>query len=205
MDSPPRAWVLNLDAEHELEAVLRYAPTDRMRANVARESRRLIGPLVAPHDIVVTAEALARGGEATERARGLEGLRDPGILAVAGVLHRTRLAVHQPRGVHDGAAEAGGQRLVAEAHAEQRSLAEGVPDELHRQPGVFRSTGSGADHHVGRVQRVAACEVDPIVPDHVDVGAEHHQRLGQVPGEGVVVVDDQQHDRIDLLRLNRAP
>ncbi len=89
-DAPPRAWVLNLDAEHELEAVLRYAPTDRMRANVARESRRLIGPLVAPHDVVVTEEELARGGHLTERAHGLEGLawsptpRARNLLAAAG-------------------------------------------------------------------------------------------------------------------------
>lgn len=74
METPPCAWVLNLDAEHELEASRSYAPTDHLRAIVARESRRLIGPLVAPHDVVVTEEDLARGGEAAERARGLEGL-----------------------------------------------------------------------------------------------------------------------------------
>lgn len=73
-DAPPRAWVLNLDAEHELEAVLRYTPTDRMRANVARESRHLIGPLVAEHDVVVTEEELARGEDLAERAHGLEGV-----------------------------------------------------------------------------------------------------------------------------------
>jgi len=74
VETPPRAWVLNLDAEHELEARRSYAPTDHMRAIVARESRRLIGPLVAPHDVVVTEEELRRGGELAERARGLEGL-----------------------------------------------------------------------------------------------------------------------------------
>ncbi len=74
METPPRAWVLNLDAEHELEALRSYAPTDHLRAIVARESRRLIGPLVAPHDVVVTEEELAAGGAAAERARGLEGL-----------------------------------------------------------------------------------------------------------------------------------
>lgn len=74
METPPRAWVLNLDAEHELEARRSYAPTDHMRAIVARESRRLIGPLVAAHDVVVTEEELARGGDLAQRARGLDGL-----------------------------------------------------------------------------------------------------------------------------------
>jgi len=73
-ETPPRAWVLNLDAEHELEALRSYTPTDRLREIVARESRRLVGPLVAPHDVVVTEEDLAAGGERAERARGLEGL-----------------------------------------------------------------------------------------------------------------------------------
>ncbi len=54
--------------------MLRYAPTDRMRANVARERRRLIGPLVAEHDVVVTEEELLRGGDLAERAHGLQGL-----------------------------------------------------------------------------------------------------------------------------------
>lgn len=69
----PRAWVLNLDAEHELEAGRRYAPTRRVTALVARQRRRLIGPLVAPEDVVVTEEGLAAEGTA-RRARGLVGL-----------------------------------------------------------------------------------------------------------------------------------
>jgi hypothetical protein len=49
----PRVWVLNLDAEHELEAGARYAPTRHLAAIVARESRRLLGTLVAPGDVVL--------------------------------------------------------------------------------------------------------------------------------------------------------
>lgn len=56
MSNRPRAWVLNLDAEHELEARMRYAPTLHMRAIVAREERRLLGTLVAPGDIVLSDE-----------------------------------------------------------------------------------------------------------------------------------------------------
>jgi hypothetical protein len=70
----PRAWVLNLDAEHELEAARRYAPTRHLRALVQRERRRLLGTLVAPGDVLVTEEALAAGGPELERARGLPGL-----------------------------------------------------------------------------------------------------------------------------------
>ena len=65
----PIAWVLNLDAENELEAGPRYAPTFALREIVARESRRLLDALVAPGDVVLDPDAV-RGGE----ARGLPGL-----------------------------------------------------------------------------------------------------------------------------------
>jgi hypothetical protein len=68
----PRVWVLNLDAEHELETGRGYAPTERLRAIVARERRRLLGNLVVPGDIVLGEDELAL--DECERARGLEGL-----------------------------------------------------------------------------------------------------------------------------------
>lgn len=74
-DRPPRAWVLNLDAEHELEAGTRYAPTAHLRAIVARERQRLVGELVAPHDVVLDDDDFDPGspGNRTLRARQLEG------------------------------------------------------------------------------------------------------------------------------------
>ena len=62
----PRAWVLNLDAEHELEVGSRYTPTRHLARLVARERRRLLGTLVGPEDIVLDegskeADTLARG------------------------------------------------------------------------------------------------------------------------------------------------
>lgn len=68
----PRLWVLNLDAEHELEAGRSYTPSARLRAIVARESRRLLGNLVGPADLVLDE---AEPSEAQrERLRGLPGV-----------------------------------------------------------------------------------------------------------------------------------
>jgi hypothetical protein len=53
-----RVWVLNLDAEHELEAPRGYAPTRRLAAIVARQRARLVGSLVGPLDLVLTEEEL---------------------------------------------------------------------------------------------------------------------------------------------------
>lgn len=68
---PPRVWVLNLDAEHELEAGPGYQPTRELGAIVARESRRLIGSLVDPADVVLGEGDLDPGQR--ERLHGLEG------------------------------------------------------------------------------------------------------------------------------------
>jgi len=72
VDRPPRVWLLNLDAEHELEAARAYAPTKELAAIVARESQRLVGTLVRPGDLVLGSEEPTDA----ERARlaGLEGL-----------------------------------------------------------------------------------------------------------------------------------
>jgi len=70
-DRPRFAWVLNLDAEHELEVVRPFTPSDHLRALVERESRRLIGTLVGPNDIVLDERDRTNG---ERRARGLLGL-----------------------------------------------------------------------------------------------------------------------------------
>lgn len=74
MNSAPRAWILNLDAEHELEAPRGYQPTQHLRAIVARERVRLLDALVAPHDVVLTEDDLATHSPAAAKARGLTGI-----------------------------------------------------------------------------------------------------------------------------------
>ncbi len=75
MSTPPRVWVLNLDAEHELEAGTRYTPTLALRAIVARERRRLLGSLVAPGDVVLEERITGREADPHDGlTRGLQGL-----------------------------------------------------------------------------------------------------------------------------------
>jgi hypothetical protein len=54
VSTEPRAWVLNLDAEYELETRGSFTPSRHIRALVARERARLIGNLVRPGDVVLT-------------------------------------------------------------------------------------------------------------------------------------------------------
>jgi len=62
-----RAWVLNLDCEHELETGGSYTPSRSVLALVARERRRLLDVLLGPDDVLVTE------GD-TPAARGLPGV-----------------------------------------------------------------------------------------------------------------------------------
>ncbi|MAB80736.1 MAG: hypothetical protein CMJ89_15415 [Planctomycetes bacterium] len=90
MSTRPLAWVLNLDAENELEAGPGYTPARHIQRIVARERKHLFGTLVAPGDVVV--EAGSTGGEESARARGLPGLawsptpRARALLARAGAI-----------------------------------------------------------------------------------------------------------------------
>jgi hypothetical protein len=74
MSDEPRVWVLNLDAEHELEAARSYAPTMHLRAIVEREHKRLLGTLVAPHDIVLSDGGVELDRALARRAHGLAGI-----------------------------------------------------------------------------------------------------------------------------------
>ena len=58
-EAPPRAWVLNLDAEHELEARAAYAPTRRLQAIVAAQRPKARAALLRPQDVLVTEENAA--------------------------------------------------------------------------------------------------------------------------------------------------
>jgi hypothetical protein len=90
--SSPRAWVLNLDAEHELEARHRYTPTRHLRAIVELERRSLLGTLVGPKDVVLIPDDQDSRNATAESARGLPGMawcptpRALAQLAAAGAL-----------------------------------------------------------------------------------------------------------------------
>ena len=108
------------------------------------------------------------------------------------------LAVHQPAGAADDAAEGVADRLVAEADAEQRQAAfAGQAD--HRQ----RDAGLGGRGRPRRDEDVRRTLVDHLLRGHLviavdaDPGAQFLEVLHQVEGEGVIVVDDGQHAAAD--------
>ncbi|MAG62652.1 hypothetical protein CMO84_03940 [Candidatus Woesearchaeota archaeon] len=73
MNPGARCWVLNLDAEHELETVGAYTPSAHMRSVVAAQQRKLLGTLLGPDDILLT-EANLDKYTASGTLRGMHGL-----------------------------------------------------------------------------------------------------------------------------------
>lgn len=70
MNSARRVWVLNLDAETELETRGSFTPSVALQRTVAAQQRQLIGTLLTPEDVLLTRENLQQHA----RKRDLEGL-----------------------------------------------------------------------------------------------------------------------------------
>ena len=73
MNRQAHCWVLNLDAEHELETVGAYTPSTHMRSVVAAQQRKLVGTLLGPDDVLLTEANLDKYTE-SGTLRGLPGL-----------------------------------------------------------------------------------------------------------------------------------
>ncbi|HIF41817.1 MAG TPA: hypothetical protein EYQ74_12045 [Planctomycetes bacterium] len=105
MNRQARCWVLNLDAEHELETLGTYTPSAHMRSIVAAQQRKLVGTLLGPDDVLLTEANL---DEYTESGtlRGLPGLawcptpRALSMLRAVGAVPESAPSVDVLRGVN---------------------------------------------------------------------------------------------------------
>ena len=86
-----------------------------------------------------------------------------------------------------------GDRLVAEAHAQDRHLAVQVAHNLERAAGLARRTRPGRKHDRLRLHAANVGDVDRIVAHDASSPAQPLEIAGQVEDEAVVVVDEQDH------------
>ena len=75
-------------------------------------------------------------------ARRFERIGQPGEHALVAVVDERRLAVHHRRGAHHVAAEHLADRLMAEAHTEDRARAGEAFDDRVRESRILGATGS---------------------------------------------------------------
>ena len=113
---------------------------------------------------------------------------------------RARLAVDEPLRGADLAPECLHDRLVAEADAERRHARPEAPHDLDRRAGVARAPRPRRDQDMAWRQLLGRVRVDRVVPVHGDLAPERAEQVREVVGEGVVVVDEENHRRASASR-----
>ena len=140
---------------------------------------------------------LGRQRLALDRQRVVADHRDalgqPVVDALPVVRQHAGLAVHLPLRADHPAAERRADRLMAEAHAEDRPPAGEVPDQVDADARLGRRARPRRKNDALGRQRLDAGEVDLVVAHHLHRLAQLAEVLHEVEGEGVVVVDHEQH------------
>ena len=134
-------------------------------------------------------------------ARGLERPVDAAEDAGALVPDVRELAVHRHRRAHHLAAEDLADGLMAEADAEQRHLARRLADQVEADAGLIGRAGAGREHdrlRLGRDHRVGR---NLVVAMNDDIRPQPAQIVEQVEGEAVVIVDQDDHVLLALLKV----
>ena len=141
-----RPSLVSTDSGMKLHAVNRHRAMPQAHHQPvflgARRHLEIRGQRLLADDQRVIAAGLKRCGQAGEHA-----------LAV--VLDRRGLAVNRQRRANHLAAEGEADRLVAEAHAEQRHPRAELLDHVERHAGLFGPSGPGRDHDARRAPSAA--------------------------------------------------
>ncbi len=103
------------------------------------------------------------------------------------------LAVLDLAGVDDARAEGLRHALMAEADAEDGHLAREALDQLDADAGVVRGFGAGGDDDALGGELGDFVEGDLVVAVDDDVGSQFAEVLVEVVGEGVVVIEEEDH------------
>ena len=101
--------------------------------------------------------------------------------------------MHQPA-ANDLPAEMLTDGLMAKTHAEQRAVRIGTRrDEFEADACRVRGARPGRNQERLGPARHRLPSRNRIVADNLDLGAQLHQIMDQVPGEAVIIVDNEDH------------
>src|SRR5579885_693818 len=82
---------------------------------------------------------------------------------------------------------------MTEAHAEKGNLAGEFADNVDANAGILRFAGTGGDHDAVRLFGTYLIDGDLVVAADFEFFTKLAEKLGQVVGERVVVIDEQNH------------
>src|SRR5690606_20735943 len=143
-------------------------------------------------DFKAVREALPLDDEGVVAGR-FKGIGKPPEDAPIGVEDRRGLAVHHLAGADHLATKGLADALVAEADAQQGDAPGKVLDGRHRDARLARGAGAGGDDDLLRRQGFDLVEGQFVVAVHPHIRTQLPQVLHHVVGEGIVVVDHQDH------------
>jgi len=136
-------------------------------------------------------------------ARRDEGIGEPGEEALVVVVDGAGLAVHGDGVAGDGHAIGICHALMAQADAEDGDAAGEAGDDGGGDASFFGRAGTGGDDDVGGAAAVVegfgliGCDLVVANHEHVGIGFEGGidltETVDEIPGEGVVVVDEENH------------
>src|SRR6185503_6446228 len=118
---------------------------------------------------------------------------NPGKHAFAVVPNARDLAVHNASGPHHSTAECLADRLVAEAHPEDRDIRAESGNRTERNARFAGRAGAGRDDNTRGPEPGHGIQFDFVVAYHLDLRAQFGQVLHQVEGKRIVVVDHKEH------------
>ncbi len=161
-----------------------------------------VATMAEAHDDAVV--SLGGDGEFTRQGFFLD---DQGMVARCGkgvrqlaenifvvVMNLTRFSVKKFRRADDFAAERGTNGLMAEANTKDGKFAGEALDQLDRDARFLRRARTRRNHDAFRFAADNFFDGDFVVAMHFDLATQLAEILGEVVGEGIVVVEKKNHN-----------
>src|SRR5437773_3107310 len=94
---------------------------------------------------------------------------------------------------------------MSQAHPENGRRRPELTDQVHGDPGVFRTSWSCRDDDALGIQRFDRRHGSRVVSHHHDLGSQLAKVLHEVVGKRIVIVQDENHSYLELRTQNSEP
>ncbi len=158
-----------------------------------------VGLLGARRDLQLARQVAFRHDERVV-ARRRERLRQAAKDGAVVVLHLAGLAVHERFGAHHFSAESRADGLMPQTHAEDGRAASHPADQFDADARILRRARAGRDDDALRAQRFHLGHAHLVVAAHIHLRPQFTEILDEVVGEGIVVIEDEDHQTQSVSR-----
>ena len=175
---------------HTLNRALAMPQAHQQAARCARGRLQAFGERVFWDKQAVIAADLERGGEPIEEASAV-------------VLDQLLVPMNR-FGLDDLSAEVFGDRLMAQADTEDGEIVGSRSQALHRRARASGASRARADQEAGGLTSADRGPIRAVRAHNFHLNSELQEELREVEGEGIAVIEDQNHCPQDALRALRC-